>query len=236
MITLAEVEIGTGGTLPCMECARHHAPESVARPADEVRERLIGVRRRWASGPGPNVSFVGFEPFAHPELPIIIRVAADTGYRAIRLRTDAGALSVPANAEGALAAGVRQIEVVLLADEDRHDELTQRRGLFAAAEAGVRVFREAAERAGLTVAITGLVPVCKHNAEHAPFAAARLARWGAVAVHVDASAAREADRPYIVAALDTAAANACAGSVSGLEGEVPFPWSVRPWDTVEAGA
>lgn len=236
MITFCEIEIGAGGIAPCVMCSRKDISGAGPYPSEAVRERLVEAARGWCAGPGPNVTFGGFEPFSHPELPVLIRMAIDLGYGAVRLTTDAGALSMPGNAEGAIAAGVRQIEVVLLADGDEHDRLTGREGLFEAADAGVRSFLDAAARAGVPVAVTGLVPFCRHNAEHAPLAVARLAQWGSVAVHVNADKAPEANRPFVIAALDTAAANACAGSVSGLDGEVPVPWAIRPWRTIGAGA
>lgn len=234
MIAFSEIGIGTGGIASCAACLhRSGGQESQPFSADAVKERLVASARSWSHGPGPNVSFIDFEPFAHLELPEIIRVATDLGYERVRLRTDAGALSMPGNAEGALGAGVRQLEVVMLADDDDHDRLTERPGLFAAAYAGVRAFLDAAQTANVPVAVTGLVPVCRHNAVLVPGAVVRLAELGVVAVHLDVSECTESERVFIVAALDTAAANAVAASVSGLPVEVPVPWAVRPWTVVD---
>lgn len=235
MIAFAEVSIG-GGAKPCAACARRSGSAPAGpRASDDVRAALTEVAREWRHGPGPNVSFVGFEPFAHPELPQVVRIAGDFGCRRIRLTTDGGALAMPGNAEGVLKAGVRHIEVVLLADGDAHDKLTERPGLFEAMSLGIAAYVEAATRCGFAVAVTGLVPLCSHNAVHAPSAVARLAALGAVAVHVDAGSAPRDAEVHVMAALDTAAANAVAASVSGFSGDVPTPWNVRPAAIIEGG-
>lgn len=217
MILFEPVAIGTGGVARCARCARSEGPP-VARPddTDAVRERIIAAVRSWDRRPGPNVELVGFEPFSHPELPAIVRLARDLGVERLMIRTDAGALALGRNAEGVLDAGVRLFEIVLLADGPSHDALTGRPGLFDAACEGVARVRDVAQRAGLAIALTGLVPVCRHTAVHAAEASGRLAALGCAAVHVDASAARPSDAVHVRAAVETAAANGCAASVSGL--------------------
>lgn len=218
VLVFREVIIGEGGIAGCVRCAGR---VSVApRLAEEVGEDL----RRAASEldrPGPNVVFAGFEPFAHPELPTLVRLAVDAGYERIRLRTDAGALSSPGNAEGVLGAGVRQIEVVLLGAGDEHDSLTGRSGLFAAAMQGVSRFAAVADASGLDVGITGLVPVCRHNVQHVPEAVAALASLGAVAVTIDARR-RALDADVVRSALDTGTTGLVAVTVLGQEVEAPY--------------
>lgn len=233
MIAFAEVAIGAGDVVRCTACARSAPMPVEPAPFDRVREALSGVVSSWDRGPGPNVAFTGFEPFAHPDLPEIVRVAGDMGCRRIRLRTDGGALSIAGNAAGALGAGIRQLEVVLLAEGDKHDELAGRPGLFKALSTGVREYAAAAETAGLPFVLTGFIRICRHNAPHVPGAVASLAGFGAVAVDIDASALRSDDAVHLVAALDTAAANAMAGSVTGASPEVALPWNLRPWGVAE---
>lgn len=234
MIAFAQIDIGTGDVLRCAACARSAPAPAEPAPFDRVRDAVKDAVASWDSGPGPNVALTGFEPFAHPDLPEIIRVAGDMGCRRIRLRTDGGAFSIPGNAAGAIGAGVRQIELVILADGDAHDELSGRQGLFAAVSSGVREYSEAARAAEVPFVLTGLVRMCRHNSMHVPAAVARLAEFGAVAVDVDASEMRAADEHHLVAALDTAAANAMAGSVSGQVREMALPWNRRPWSIAEA--
>ncbi len=229
MITFAHVSIGTGGPVSCTLCAaRRRASEPEPFTVGTVRERLIEACASWAHGPGPNVSFVRFEPFLHPALPEIVRIASDLGVQRIRLRTDGGALGASQNARGALSAGVRHVELVVLAAGTEHDELTERPGLFAALKAGSRAFIETAAAQGTTVALTGFVPVCSHNVTSAAGAVAALCEAGAVAVHVDAAACRPSEHAHVIAALDTAAANGVAGFVTGLDAAVPAPWDIAP--------
>lgn len=236
MIAFSEVTIGSGRAQLCSACSRRAGGVS-GEPSglEAVRGEIASSARSWTRGPGPNVVLVGFEPFSHPELPAIIRAAVDLGCARIMLETDAGALAIAGNVEGVLAAGVRHLEVTLLAEGLEHDRLTGRQGLFAAATAGVRSFVETARRADTPVAVCGLVPVCRHNSAHAAAAVASLASLGAVAVHLDAESCPERDAARVIAALDTAATNAIAGSVSGLAGSVPAPWGVRPWERMVGG-
>lgn len=230
MIPFEPVAIGTGGIARCVRCAKS---EGAASPGPDdigaIREGIFAAVRSWGQPPGPNVELVGYEPFSHPELPAIVRLALDVGVERLMIRTDAGALALGRNAEGALDAGVRLFEIVLLADGPTHDALTERPGLFDAACAGVDRVRDAAERAGLAIALCGLVPVCRHNAPYAPQAAGRLAALGCLAVHIDASCARRSDAVHVRAAVETAAANGCAASVSGCADPWAITYRSRPF-------
>lgn len=234
MITFAVVDIGVGGVAPCVLCARGGSADVVKPHALEKVALSIAVALPQDSRPEVGgVAFDGFEPFSHPELPALITLAREAGCERIRLTTDAGALSSPANARGVLDAGVRQIEVVLTGDQETHDRITGRPGLHAAAVAGARAFREVADAAGAHVMVTGRVPVCRHNASAAAFAVADLARAGALAVRVAVATTRAADRPGIEAALETAAANGLAAFVTGVDLELPRPQETAPWRLVE---
>ena len=118
MIAFAEVSIGEAPATPCVRCAPHAS--AAMRPATLVLADVTAVCASWSDGPGPNVSLVGAEPFAHPELPLLVQGAVEAGCERIRLRTDAGALSAGNNAVGVLGAGVRHLEVVLLGGDAEH--------------------------------------------------------------------------------------------------------------------
>jgi MoaA/NifB/PqqE/SkfB family radical SAM enzyme len=218
VIAFAEVVLGSGGVVRCTRCTPAEPPREFL-PAERILAQVREAARGWESGPGPNVAFVGVEPFAHPELPAIVAGARSSGVQRIRLRTDGGALSVAENASGALHAGVRHIEVVLLGAGPEHDALAGRAGLFADARDGMFRLREAAVALNARVAVTGVVPVCRHNLEHAAAAVAALAEAGAVAVELDVSpsaATAVGARDWLSAAIDTGTTAGVWVSVTGL--------------------
>lgn len=238
MIAFFEVAIGDGGAAGCSECRR---VARVPRPAVDVVAEVRDLTAKRTAPGCDGIAFTGFEPFAHPALPELISTAVSAGFDRIRLRTDAGALASGGNARGALDAGVRHLEIVLLGDEATHDRLTACPGLHAAASSGAASFVAAARQAGLaggSAVLTGYVPICRHNAASAPAAVAHLAALGAVAVQIDASAASERQRDAVLAALETAAVNGIAGFVTGLRDDpaadairaaVPSPQARAPW-------
>lgn len=226
MITFTELIIGTGGIAPCLQCAKKGAAVSPS-PVDIAQMELTARR---PANPGiSGVALVGFEPFAHPQLPAIIASVRAQGEERIRLRTDCGALVTPGNAEGVIAAGVRHLEAVFLSDAANHDRLTGRAGLFEAATRGVRIFTAAAAAADARCVLTGYIPLCPHNVQTAAFAVAHLASLGAVAVHVDAAQAKQRDEAHVIAALDTGAALGVAAFVTGWPSPVDRPYDRLPW-------
>ncbi len=227
MIGYRRVLIGEGGTARCSACMRGSTAAPVFRPIDDiVREvALVGGETPVPDG----VLFTGCEPFSHPQLPGIVDAARQMGIRRVCLRTDAGALSKGDNARGALAAGVTHIDVVLLADSEDHDRLTGIRGLASACVAGVRAFKEAAEAAGRRAALTGRVPLCRHNVHLAAHAVARLAALGAVAVCIETTHVRSVDLTHVYAALDTAAVNGVHAWTDGSFEALSRTSSIAPW-------
>jgi len=213
VIDYASVPIGAAGELCCARCG---APgDMAARDAADVLADVSRIAAQWTGGPGPNVTYTGFEPFAHPQLPALVTSAAQAGVQRLRLRTDAGALASPGNAAGAFAAGVRQLEVVLLGGSAHsHDRLAEKPGLFEAAAAGVAAWRAAATDAGDRTFVSVRVPVCRHNEADLPQVAAVAAAWRCEAVHfvVTGDAASEA---VLAAALETATVHGVAAFVSG---------------------
>lgn len=232
MITFAEVAIGSGGICGCSRCG---GPAGMARSVGRIITDLEQSGSDWSAGPGPNVVFTGFEPFAHPELPAIVEAAVSRGFERVRLRTDGGALSRPGNAAGVLGAGVHQLEVVILGGPDTHDALSGRAGLFQSASAGAAAFLSEATRLGKRVAVSGHVPICRHNIAETPAAVAALASFGATAVHIDASAyddARSEAPQLIAAALETATVNRLAAYVTGWDGRIDPVFTRAPWEYV----
>jgi len=154
-----------------------------------------------------NCLLEGAEPFRHPELPVLIAGCASAGARRIAVVTDAGALAIPENAAGSLAAGLRQIHVPLYgATPQAHDSLC-RSGSFEKTSAGVSRFLDAAERAGSPVVVVGVVPVCEHTLASAPVIVATFARLGAVTVRLVVSDPHLAEDPAINAAFETGMVN-----------------------------
>jgi len=219
VIRFVEIPLGLGSACACVRCAAQTEREFFS--AEVIRVAVGDVIDAWSGGPGPNVLFTGPEPFSHPELPGIVASAAAAGIERIGLRTDAGALSVPGNSEGVLAAGVRHLQVVCLAGTaEAHDALASRPGLFDAAESGLASFLAAAQASHAHVAVTGIVPACSHNLPELPTAVAALTRTGALAVEIAASPGI-ADTPgfadWVSAAIDTGLVNGVWVSVTGIE-------------------
>jgi len=219
VIRFVEIPLGHGSPCSCVRCA----PKAESRfdSAEVIGARVADAVATWSDGPGPNVHFTGPEPFSHPELPALITAAAGLGIERIGLTTDAGALSVPGNAQGGLATGVRHLQVVMRAGSaDTHDALCGRSGLFDAAVAGVSAFVAAAHASQFTAVVTGLVPVCAHNVPEVPAAVAALARCGAVSVKIAVSPEARTVRGFAgwaAAAVDTGLVNGVWVHFSGVD-------------------
>lgn len=211
LLRFVEVTIGAGGLPSCVRCGPvgRFAP----RPDAEVIADALGVIEVWdraLCGPGPNLAFVGGEPFLHPGLPGVVFASAEAGASRLRLRTSGEALSTPENATGVVHAGVRNVEIVLLGDAAAHDELSARPEGFAASSAGTDALADSARAQGVVVALTGLVPVCRHNLAFAPAAVSALSRMGASEVVLDVSSdalAAVGAGAWIASACDTGIVN-----------------------------
>ena len=209
MLRFVRIAVGAGSPLSCVRCGvplpADYSPLSILTPQIEV------AAGQWTTRPGPNVLLVGPEPFAYPELPALVGACVRAGVERIGIETDGGALSAHGNAAGALSAGVTNIVVrVLAADDDRSAALTGRPGLARQVAEGVRAYRDAAERTGTHVAITAVVPVCRHNVEHLPATVAELATWGLDAVRLRSTAldiSAGGDAALVAAACDTGMVN-----------------------------
>lgn len=201
MLSFGRVSIGSGGIAGCMPCGgasgqEFQALESVRAEVERVRAAALD-----------NVLLAGAEPFRHPELPALITTCTDAGFVRIAMETDAGALAIPENAAGSVAAGLRQIHVPLLGpDAASHDPLVHSAS-FDQVTAGVTRFLEAAERARVQVVLVGVVPLCDHTLVHAPAIVATFARMGAVAVRLIRADDVPRDAPTITAAFETGMVN-----------------------------
>lgn len=215
MISLAEIRIGDASVLRCAKCGTRAA--ATPSPLAAVQADVASASQRAEGG----VVFTGFEPFAHPELPQLIAAAADAGFARIRLRTDAGALALSGNADGALRAGVSQFEVVLLGGGALHDRLSARAGRFDAAFAGVAAVRAAAAVLGADIFISTLVPVCSHNASALAEAVQASALLGAESVLFDCRE-HAPDPAVLAAALDAATVNRIAAAALGVPVAAPY--------------
>ena len=221
MLVFECVAIGSGSGVRCTRC---HPDTDVPtyRPADEVLSDVRVVTAGWTGGPGPNVTLTGPEPFAHPELPAVVAGAIEAGVSRLRLEVDGGAFQRPGNAEGALGAGVRHVQVTLLGGtEGLHDALAGGPGAFDAATAGMAAFGEAVRVAGVDAIATVLVPVCRHNVKDLPAAVGAAVRAGASSVLLrveDGGIDLDAAAPWITAACDTGEVNGVWVEVEG----VPF--------------
>lgn len=218
MIRFAEVALGVGEPVSCHRC--EVAAEPVFFASEAVVRAVQEAVAAWSAGPGPNVALTGPEPFTHPELPALISAAREAGAERIRLRTEAGALTVPGNARGVVEAGVRHLEVALLGDADTHDALAARPGAAERLTAGVRAFADAGAAQGVPVCVSARVAVCRHNLPHVAGAVADAARMGATAVTLqvaDAAARSAGASAWIAAALETGVVNGVWVSVAGME-------------------
>jgi uncharacterized radical SAM superfamily Fe-S cluster-containing enzyme len=188
----------------------------VGTPAsvDDVLAKLTAIR---ASDPvAIDVSFEGFEPFAHPELPRLVEGALEAGFERVRLTTDAGALAMGGNAAGSLAAGVRHVRFVLLGSTaGKHDSAAWQPGLFDLVERGVAMFRAAAADSGERVCVSALIPVCAHNVEVCPQTVATACRFGASYIEIDVAPSARASGGHIESALDSATMNGVGAVVRG---------------------
>ena len=207
MLRFAAVEVGAGEALGCVRCSPRGAPAYY--PLDDIIDRIAAASGAWERLPGPNVVLCGPEPFAHPELPALVAGCAERGVERICIETDGGALAVGGNAEGALLGGVRHLRVRMLgAGQRATDELSGRPGLSQKAKAGVRAFLDTADARGMTVAVTGVIPVCRHNLDVLPESVGALAEWGVHAARlVSSGPLPESAAAHLAAACDTGMLN-----------------------------
>jgi hypothetical protein len=211
VIEFAQVSVGTGGGLRCSRCGLERAPETSYRPAADITAEVREVVAAWSRGAGPNVALGGPEPFGHPELPGVVSAALEAGVARLRLDTDAGELRDPGVAAGAIGAGVRHVRIALLGGTPGvHDALADAPGALEATLAGAATYVSVALSEGVTVALSALVPVCRHNIRDVPAAVGRAMEAGASHVTLrvdDGGIDLAAALPWLTAAADTGVVN-----------------------------
>jgi len=232
LIAFTEIVLGHGGLPACGHCGAQS--RTAMRSAAHVVEDLRLAARSWSQGPGPNVVLGGAEPFLHPELPSIVTAARASGVRRLMITSGGEALAVGQNAMGSLDAGVRLLELVLLAGAPApHDDLLGRQGAYEAALAGARAFLSAAALRGYDIALFGRVPVCRHNTAHVAGAGAALGALGASAVFVDMSTAADVAPAagWFDSVADTGMVNRTWAWFSGSDpgASVSAPHLAAPW-------
>jgi hypothetical protein len=219
VIRFAEIVVGSGGEVRCARC--HGEPRMAAyRPADEVAAEIEDICAAWEGLPGPNIALTGAEPFGHPDLPALVSGAREAGCRRVRLDTDAVALRSGQNAGGSLMAGVRHLDWTLLGGTPGvHDALLGTPGALDASVEGVRSFRAIAAAEGVSVAVSAVVPVCRHNVRDLPAAAGIAVDAGADRVLLrleDGGMDLVSALPWILAACDTGVVNGVWVEVEGI--------------------
>ena len=231
MLRFVEAGLGSGGPPRCVRC---HAPvEETLRGASEVVAEVTQVAQTWGSGPGPNVSFTGVEPFRHPALPDILAGAVQAGVRRIRLESDAAALCSPEAATEAIRAGVLHLRVTVLgATASAHDALAGRTSADGLERtlAGIGGFVEAAEALNAPIQVTARVPVCRHNFRDLPaiVTAMATARVSSVLLLVDDPRLDlRTAAPWIEAACDTGVVNATWVEVEGVPFGLASGWELH---------
>jgi MoaA/NifB/PqqE/SkfB family radical SAM enzyme len=183
VIEFVRIEVGEGAPVRCARCATPVTSEY--RTTDSIVAEISAAAAASGDSPGPNVLLAGGEPFAHPELPALVAACVESGAERIGLQTEGGALAAHGNAAGVLGAGVRHVQVVVLAADDViADGLTGRPGRTRAVEAGVAAYLEAAREAGVAVAVTAVVPLCRHTIPALAQTVGLLASWGVHAVRL----------------------------------------------------
>lgn len=218
MITFVKIPIGTGGGVRCRRCA----PEPCAEEFFDTDTLLAQVRRvvaGWETGPGPNIAYVGAEPYRHRRLPTLVQGAIGEGVERMCLSTDATALGHDDNASGSVSAGVRHIEVPLLGGSaGTHDVLCATPGAFDQAMAGMKALRQAGIAASVPVLICGRVRVCSHNVKDLPAAVLAFAEVGAssVTLQFDGDLPIAVVRPWVSAAIETGIINSVWVALEGL--------------------
>ncbi len=136
----------------------------------------------------------------------MLQEIASAGVRRLGVTTGGAAICSEENAAGAIGAGVRSIEVILLGgDPYTHDTLTGAPGSFDTSLAGIARFKNAAQQAGVRVVVRGRSRICRHNQDDVPQIVCTLAEAGAsvVTLDIDRAVSRGRLRPLLEAAIET---------------------------------
>jgi len=219
LIPFSTIALGEGGLPRCDRCPSTGSGVAF-RESTEIRSQIDGAVRAWTTVPGPNLVLGGAEAFAHPELPALVGYAARASVGRIALETGGGPLTVGENAAGALHVGVRHVRVHYVPRaEGASDTAPFTASACELALAGIRAFLSAAEAKNARVAVSAIVPVCRHTAALLPAAVAELAAAGVGAVRLVGSEGGSfgpALIAHVTAACDTGTVNGVWVGVSGI--------------------
>lgn len=219
LIPFVPIALGEGGLPRCERCIPE-ATSMTPRESADIRKEIEDAASGWNSLPGPNLVLGGAEAFAHPDLPALVVCAAEAGVVRIALETGGGPLAVGENAAGALHVGVRHLTVHYVPlDHVDTGPAAFPASRSDAALAGIRAFIRAAENRGEKVAVSAVVPVCRHTAPRLPAAIAELAEAGAGVVRLvagDGSSCGPTAIDHVTAGCDTGVVNGVWVEVSGI--------------------
>ncbi len=231
MIRFETIMLGEGEALSCRRCTTAK-PSSEYTPVVEVKQRITDVLDDAKAG---GVLLAGPEPMGHPALPEIVRFAASAGAARIGMRTAASAFAHGENARGAIATGLRFVEVPLAgADAVEHDARVLAPGAFEGTWAGVTRLRDAATALGEQVVVRGRVDVCAHTVASLPAMVAVFAQWGASSVVLECSRPLPGGHiDYVRAACETGMVNRVWVAVHGLSAVALGPDALHLTDVVE---
>lgn len=229
MLKFTNIALGEYSAPRCARC--HPAETESIREASDVLAAIHEAVGGWRSGPGPNLSFAGAEPFHHPALLELLDASVAAGASRIRLESDAHALAAEETTERALHSGVRHLMFPLLGSAaELHDSLSGRHGSFENTIAGAKNFIDGALKDATKVHVTVRVPVCRHNVHDTPEIVTLAAKTGANAVilavdDVDLDV-REAG-PWLGAACDTGVVYATWVQVEGVPYGCASGWELH---------
>jgi hypothetical protein len=229
MLHFVDIRLAASDVSTCRRCtmASDHSPRDLSDVVDEVKN----VCSNWDGALGPNLSFIGGEPFAHRGLPQVLAAAVSTGAQRIRIESDCSALASAESAQHALAQGVRHLRFVLLGpDAHTHDHLVNAPGAFDVLLAGVQHFREAAELSVTGIHVGCRIPVCRHNLQQLPMIVTTALQAGALDVLIsieDPNLDVTTAVAWIEAACDTGTVNGAWVEVEGVPYGLAAGWALH---------
>jgi len=209
VIETVRIDIGSGGLPSCARCGVPGAP--TFHSATDV----IASISKAAVDSNAVLMLGGAEAFGHAALPEIVGAAVASGWRRIGLQTAGGLLTVGGNAPGVLHAGVRHFEVVIVPSDSSTLAVDGPAPLD-----GIRELVAAASAAGVRIAVTAVLPTCRHGVAALPSAVADLAAVGVGSIRIVAepeSCTGPRALAAVVAACDTGVVNAVWVDVSGVD-------------------